>query len=86
MNLPVPVFVDHRSLVVPAATTVAAAIVLAGGEVTRRSVTGAPRAPLCGMGTCMECRVTINGAAHQRACQTEVRPGMIILTSAGGQA
>ncbi len=35
----------------------------------RRSVTGEARAPLCGMGICFECRVTINDQAHSRSCQ-----------------
>jgi D-hydroxyproline dehydrogenase subunit alpha len=34
----------------------------------RTSVTGEPRAPLCGMGVCHECRVTVGGNAHQLAC------------------
>ena len=36
----------------------------------RRSVTGEPRAPLCGMGVCAECRVTIDGRV-QLSCQVE---------------
>ncbi|HSR96643.1 MAG TPA: FAD-dependent oxidoreductase [Kofleriaceae bacterium] len=38
------------------------------GQPFRTSVTGEPRAPLCGMGVCHECRVTIEGDAHQLAC------------------
>jgi NADPH-dependent 2,4-dienoyl-CoA reductase/sulfur reductase-like enzyme len=34
----------------------------------RTSITGEPRAPLCGMGVCHECRVTVGGDAHQLAC------------------
>jgi predicted molibdopterin-dependent oxidoreductase YjgC len=36
--------------------------------------------PLCGMGVCMGCRVTIDGRAHQLACQTLVRDGMEVTT------
>jgi succinate dehydrogenase/fumarate reductase-like Fe-S protein len=32
------------------------------------------------MGICMECRVTINGQAHQLACQTLCLEGMQIKT------
>jgi hypothetical protein len=32
------------------------------------------------MGICFECRVTINGRRHCRACQTEALPGMDIRT------
>lgn len=62
--------------------SVAAAIALSGKPVTRTSVTGQPRAPLCGMGICMECRVTIDGQAHQLACQTLCLDGMRITIAA----
>ena len=41
---------------------------------------GEPRGPLCGMGICFECRVTIDGEAHCRSCQTECRNGMDVRT------
>jgi sarcosine oxidase subunit alpha len=44
------------------------------------SVTGEPRAPLCGMGICFECRATINGFAHRRSCQVLCEPGMDVRT------
>ncbi len=50
--------------------------------VTRRSVSGQLRAPLCGMGVCQECRVTINGRAHVLSCQTLCQPGMDVQTGA----
>ena len=68
--------------VVPGATA-AAAVALAGETMIRRSVRGEPRGPLCGMGICFECRVTIDGAPHCRSCQTLCRPGMEIRTDAG---
>ena len=52
------------------------------GAVTRRSVSGALRGPLCGMGVCQECRVTIAGRAHRLACQTLCTPGMQVVTAA----
>jgi sarcosine oxidase subunit alpha len=61
-------------------TTVAAAIVIAGAP-ARKSVTGEPRGPLCGMGTCFECRVTIKDAQHQRSCQILCTEGMEVRTS-----
>ncbi|MFP5237628.1 MAG: (2Fe-2S)-binding protein [Acidobacteriota bacterium] len=64
---------------VTAGTTVAAAMLMAG-DPCRRSVTGEPRAPLCGMGICMECRVTVNGVAHQRGCLLLCTPGMEVVT------
>ena len=46
----------------------------------RTSVTGQARAPLCGMGTCFEWRVTIDGVPHQRSCLVPVRDGMTVVT------
>jgi D-hydroxyproline dehydrogenase subunit gamma len=60
-------------------TTVAAAALIAGTQ-TRVSVSGEPRAPLCGMGICFECRVTIDGVPHQRSCQILCAPGMQVNT------
>ncbi|NVM75018.1 putative molibdopterin-dependent oxidoreductase YjgC [Duganella sp. SG902] len=76
--------IDARSVAVEAGLTVAAAIALAGGGVTRRSVGGAARAPLCGMGVCQECRVTIDGRAHQLSCQTLCADGMHVVTASEG--
>lgn len=80
--------IDGRRVAVPAGSTVAAAIACAmadtqgGGAITRRSVSGALRGPLCGMGVCQECRVTIDGRAHRLACQTLSAAGMRIETAA----
>lgn len=65
---------DHR-VQVPDGVTVAAALAIAGQPHTRRSVTGRLRAPVCGMGVCHECRVSIDGV-RRLACQTLVREGM----------
>jgi predicted molibdopterin-dependent oxidoreductase YjgC len=32
------------------------------------------------MGTCFECRVTVNGKPHQRSCQTLCCEGMEVTT------
>ena len=53
--------INGQMLRVPAGSTVAAAVLLSGVTTFRRSVTGEARAPLCGMGICYECRVTVNG-------------------------
>ena len=55
----------------------------AGAAVTRRSVGGMPRGPLCGIGVCQECRVEIDGRAHQLACQTPCAPDMRVRTCLG---
>jgi D-hydroxyproline dehydrogenase subunit gamma len=61
-------------------TTVAAAVVIAGAG-TRTSVSGETRGPLCGMGICFECRVTIDGEPHQRSCQIVCEPGQCVTTA-----
>lgn len=76
----IEIVVDGETLQVPAEITVAAALLMHGIHAFRRSVTGTPRAPLCGMGTCQECRLTIDGVAHRRACLEAVRAGMSVLT------
>ena len=73
--------VNGREVRVPAGTIVAAAIANAGVGVYRRSVQGEPRAPLCGMGICFECRVTIDGRAHSLSCQTVCEEGMRVVTA-----
>lgn len=72
--------INGRTVTVPAGTVVAAAVARAGVTLFRRSVSGEARGPLCGMGTCMECRVTIDGQAHRRSCQTPCEPGMEVQT------
>jgi D-hydroxyproline dehydrogenase subunit gamma len=59
--------------------TVAVAITI-GGAACRRSVSGEPRGPLCGMGICFECRATIDGRSHCRSCQILCEPGMDVKT------
>ncbi|MDF3983638.1 2Fe-2S iron-sulfur cluster-binding protein [Luteibacter sp. PPL201] len=75
----VSLYIDGHVTVVPAGSSVAAAIA-AVTPIFRRSVHGTPRAPVCGMGVCFECRVTINGLAQQRACQVQAREGMRVST------
>jgi len=67
--------VNGAKLSVPAGSTVAVALAIAGCN-CRSSVTGQPRGPLCGMGICFECRATINGKTHCRTCQIICKNGM----------
>ena len=76
----VRIVVDGMAIVVPAGTTVAAALGNAGRLAMRRSVTGEPRGPVCGMGICFECRVTIDGAPHTRSCMVSCVDGMEVVT------
>ena len=79
----VSIIADGRALEVPAGVSVAAALLGAGIVAFRHSVTGEPRGPLCGMGICYECRVTVNGVAHRRACLVTVSDGLRVTTTLG---
>ena len=76
----VTIIVDDVTTNVPAGITVAAALLANGMRAFRRSVSGEPRAALCGMGVCHECQVTIDGIASQRSCLVPVEQGMRIVT------
>lgn len=73
------ILINGSEKAVKPGTTVAAAV-LNAGLAFRTSVTGQPRAALCGMGACMECRVEIDGVAHERACMVVCRNGMRVRT------
>lgn len=77
----VTVLADGRAVRVAAGVTVATALLDLGVKAFRRSAGGESRGPLCGMGTCYECRVTIDGVAHRRACLVPVAQGMHITTA-----
>ena len=77
----IEIVLDDEPLRVHRDLTVAAALLDAGVTAFRTSVAGEPRAALCGMGICYECRVTIDGVAQQRSCMTRVAPGMRVLTT-----
>jgi sarcosine oxidase subunit alpha len=72
--------VNGVSVSMPADSMVAAAVLEAGITSFRRSLSGEPRGPVCGMGICFECRVTIDGVAHVRSCQTICADGMDVRT------
>ncbi len=76
----VSISVDGHRVSVPQGTAVAAAVAMAGESAFRRSVSGTTRGPVCGMGVCFECRVTINGEPHQRSCVTLCEEGMEVRT------
>lgn len=81
----VEIVVDGRPLRVSAGTTLASALFDAGVTSFRTSVRGEPRAPICGMGICHECRVTVNGRAHERSCLITCSDGMVVGTGASPQ-
>lgn len=76
----VTVVVNGVSVTMPAGSMVSAAILKTGVSAFRRSASGELRGPLCGMGICFECRVTIDGEQHCRSCQTVCINGMDVRT------
>ena len=62
----------------PKGASVAVAVLMNGVTQFRNSVSGEARAPLCGMGICYECRLTIDGKPHMRSCMIAVGPGMVV--------
>ena len=77
----IAITVNGAQLRVPSGTTVAVVLTQLN-EPCRTSVQGQPRGPLCAMGICYECRVTINGTPNRLACQTLCAPGMDVRTHA----
>jgi sarcosine oxidase subunit alpha len=75
----ITLIVNGSPFKVPAGVSVAVALAMAG-QPCRTSVTGEPRGPLCGMGICFECRVSINGTPHCRSCQIVCESGMKVQT------
>lgn len=82
MGRQVVVDVDGDPVPVPAGSSVAAALLLAGAIPNRRSaVSGAPRAPYCMMGVCFECLVEIDGVPERQACLVTAVDGMSVRRS-----
>ncbi len=81
MSDSISITIDGRPHAVGPGTSVAVALLASGASRFRTSVQGEPRGPVCGMGICFECRVTIDGRPHQRACLVACEPGMTITTA-----
>lgn len=80
MSGSIEIVANGKALQVGPGVTVAAALLNAGIAGFRVSVAGEQRGPLCGMGICQECRVTINDRMQQRSCLVLVEAGMRIET------
>lgn len=78
----VMVLINGTPVRLPPGCSVAAALALEPPGTCRTSVSGEPRAPLCGMGVCHECRVRIDGRVRL-ACQTPCTEGLHIDTLCG---
>lgn len=75
----VAIRINGRPMQAPEGATLAVALTIAD-EACRTSVKGEERGPLCAMGICYECRVTVNGIGGRLACQTLCTAGMEVST------
>jgi len=80
MSRTLRIVVNGAEREVPANATLAAALLGLGVTRFRTSVHGEPRGPVCGMGVCHECRVTVDGRSGVRACLLPCREGMRVET------
>lgn len=58
--------------------SIAAALAAMGEVELGKTRIGRVRGVFCGMGTCQECLVTVDGVRSARACMTEVTNGMVV--------
>jgi predicted molibdopterin-dependent oxidoreductase YjgC len=83
----VDIVIDGAPAVARSDDTVAAALLVAGRLAFRTTaVAAAPRGPLCLMGVCHDCLVTIDGVPNRQACMMIVTPGMRIDTQRGARS
>jgi glycine/D-amino acid oxidase-like deaminating enzyme/bacterioferritin-associated ferredoxin len=78
--------VDGERIAAVPGESVAAAMTAAGRRRLRTDRIGSARGLLCGMGSCFECRVSINGGPATRACLAPVVPEMTVTTLNGPEA
>lgn len=88
-SLPKPreigIWLDGAPHQVPETLSVAGAVLLLRGwRGYRRHPDGSDRAPLCMMGVCHDCLITIDGHANRQGCLERVAEGMRIERQKGG--
>ena len=78
---------DGVPLIATCGQSIAAAMINNSIRINRTTrIEGSPRGIFCGIGSCFDCLVVVDGIANQRACITEVQSGMKIETQHGTQA
>jgi glycine/D-amino acid oxidase-like deaminating enzyme len=75
---PLSIVYDGQALSAVSGETIAAALAAHGIVQYRHTRRGERRGLYCGMGSCFDCLVTINGKANQRACLAVVAAGQQI--------
>lgn len=59
--------------------TIGAALLKAGiRELRTTRFEGQPRGIFCGIGSCFDCVVVVDGVANRRACITMARDGLVV--------
>lgn len=69
---------DGKSIDFFGGETIATALLAADIHAFNTLPSGAPRQPLCNMGTCFDCSVVVDGTPLTRACLTDAVEGMTI--------
>jgi D-hydroxyproline dehydrogenase subunit gamma len=76
--------VDGETITAYAGETLAASMLAAGRRTLRAAPrTGGPRGIYCGMGTCYDCLMVVDGRPNVRSCMTYVAEGMQAQTQRG---
>ena len=82
----VTIHVDGEVMTVPSRASLAAVLALQGVDGLRRSrPSNRLRGVFCGMGSCHDCAVTVDGQAGVRSCLTPVADGMEVETDRGNE-
>jgi len=82
-TMPIQVEIDGHPVTAYAGESIAAVLMAQGQRTfTESSFYNLDRSLFCGMGTCHQCLVTVDGVRDVRACMTPVSAGMKITTDA----
>lgn len=75
---------DGTRIEARAGDSLAAALIAAGVDATRRSaVSDMARGPYCMMGVCFDCLVEVDGVPNRQACMVPVSDGLVVTTQHG---
>lgn len=83
LGSPITISINGVEFHVSEGASIASALLSADiAEFRRTSRSASPRGLFCGMGSCYDCVVTVDGAV-QRSCITAIADGMAIETTGG---
>lgn len=87
MSAEIKFYFDNQEITGLIGQSIGAALLANGDRILRKTrFTDKGRGVFCGIGVCFDCLVVIDGLANQRACITEVKPGMKVQTQVGSNA